>query len=289
MNLRPTYRLYIDESGDHTYGKPEKSSIYIRHGEEKHHLGDVDTYPQLEKHEKRFLGLTGCIFKLDYYRDDFMPTMEAFKRDFFDPDEQVILHAKDIIQRRSHFHILLSKEVTNRFNAGIIDLIANADYTIINVVIDKKNHVESFGKVAWHPYHYCLANMLARYCYFLRKRRAKGDVLAESRGKTEDFALKEVYSSLYDKGTRFQSASFFQQYLTSREIKIKPKEKNVAGLQLADLLAQPLKRYILLQKGYLNLPDENRFWLQVVEAAKLKIDRREDDGLMDGYGLVLIK
>jgi hypothetical protein len=273
--LRPIYRLYIDESGDHTYGKKEV-------------IGTAYHYPQLEKDDKRYLSLTGCIFKLDYYRTAFIPTIEAFKRDFFDPDEQLILHAKDIIQRRGHFHILRNKETASRFDSGIIDLVANADYTVINVVIDKKNHIENYRTSAWHPYHYCLANILSRYCLFLQKNKTKGDIIAESRGKTEDFALKKVYSTIYDTGTRFKSSIFFQQYLTSNEIKLKPKDKNVAGLQLADILAHPLKKYTLQQKGLLQKPDESLFWLKVIGAVKAKLDCRSSDGCVDGYGLVLI-
>ena len=287
--MRPIYRLYIDESGDHTYGKKEKTPFIIRHGDQREVIGTLDLYPQLEKDDKRYLGLTGCIFNLEYYREHFKPTFEAFKRDFFDPDEQVILHAKEIIQRQGAFHILLNEEVAQRFDAGIIDLIANAKYTVINVVIDKKNHIESYGSYAWHPYHYCLALILERFCFFLKSQKAQGDVMAESRGKTEDFALKKVYSTTYDTGTRFKSSIFFQQYLTSKEIKIKPKDKNVAGLQLADMLAHPLKKYTLQQKGLLQELDESLFWLKVIGAVKPKLDCRATDGCVDGYGLVFIK
>lgn len=286
--MHPIYRLYIDESGDHTYGKKEKHPLVVRQQENIIIDATLDSYPHLEKDDKRYLGLTGCIFKLDYYRDHFGPAIESFKRDFFDPDEQVILHAKEIIQRRGHFHILQNIEIASRFDAGLIDLIANAEYTVINVVIDKKNHIENFGTVAWHPYHYCLANMLARYCFFLKKRKASGDVLAESRGKTEDFELKKIYSAIYDRGIRFQKKVFFQQYLTSKEIKIKPKEKDVAGLQLSDILAYPLKKYTLLQKGLSQAPDESLFWPKVMEVVKPKLDCRESDGCVDGYGLVFI-
>lgn len=288
MISRPVYRLYIDESGDHTYGKKEKKPFVISsHGKNLHET-TIDHYPQLEKDDKRYLGLTGCIFKLDYYRDIFVPTFEAFKRDFFDPDEHIVLHAKEIIQRQGHFHVLQNKDIADRFDAGLVDLVANAEYSVINVVIDKKNHVENYGSSAWHPYHYCLANMLARYCLFLKNRKARGDVMAESRGKTEDFELKKTYSAIYEKGTRFKSAKFFQQYLTSKEIKIKPKEKNVAGLQLADILANPLKKYTLFQKGFVQEPDESVFWLKIIEAVKPKVDCRERDGRVDGYGLVFI-
>ncbi len=286
--MRPVYRLYIDESGDHTYGRKEKQPFILKQKDEVILDTTIDSYPQLERLDKRYLGLTGCIFKLDYYRDQFVPTMDAFKRDFFDPDEHVILHAKEIMQRQGPFHILQNSEISQRFDAGLIDLIANAEYAVINVVIDKKNHIENFGAMAWHPYHYCLANMLARYCLFLQNRKAKGDVMAESRGKTEDFELKKIYSTLYEKGTRFKSAKFFQQFLTSKEIKIKPKEKNVVGLQFADVLAHPLKKYTLLRQKLLNEPDEAAYWIKIVEAARLKLDRRVSDGRIDGYGLVFI-
>ncbi|MEW6602790.1 MAG: DUF3800 domain-containing protein, partial [Nitrospirota bacterium] len=149
-------------------------------------------------------------------------------------------------------------------------------------------HVESFNAVAWHPYHYCLVNMLERYCLFLKKQKARGDVIAESRGKTEDFELKKVYSTLYTKGTRLKSEKFFQQYLTSKEIKIKPKTKNVAGLQLSDLLSHPLKKYTLFRRNILHEPDETVHWLKIVGVVMDKLDRREKDGRIEGYGLVFI-
>ena len=285
--MRPAYRLYIDESGDHTYGRKESKPLRIIDGDCTYETAAVDHYPQMEKNDKRYLGLSGCIIKLDYYREEFGPTIESFKRDFFDPDERVILHAKDIMQKRGPFHILQNEDTRERFNAGLLDIIANAQYTVINVVLDKKNHVERYIE-AWHPYHYCLANMLMRYCFFLARHQAKGDVLAESRGTEEDMALKTAYTRLYENGTGVKAGPFFQQHLTSKEIKIKPKVNNVAGLQLADMLAHPLKKYTLLQKGILAEADGDYFWKKVVDAAKMKLDCRATDGFVDGYGLVFI-
>jgi len=154
--------------------------------------------------------------------------------------------------------------------------------------IDKKNHIENYGSLAWHPYNYCLAVMLERYCFFLKSLRAKGDVIAECRAKNEDFELKNAYSRIYSDGTRFKSRTFFQQYLTSKEIKIKPKKNNVAGLQLADILAHPFKKYTLLQKGLLLMPEEDLFWIKIIDTAKPKLYCRNTDGCVDGYGVVLI-
>ena len=39
--------------------------------------------------------------------------------------------------------------------------------------------------------------------------------------------------------------------LTSKQLKVKPKTANIAGLQIADLIAYPSRREMLLEKGFL--------------------------------------
>lgn len=43
------YRLYIDESGDHTYGKKDLKEFRIRSGEVVLSSIKVDEYPELKK------------------------------------------------------------------------------------------------------------------------------------------------------------------------------------------------------------------------------------------------
>ena len=61
--MKPVYRLYIDESGIILTGRKKRSTHNTtrREGNCKFNL---DSYPHLEKDDKRYLGLTGCIFKL---------------------------------------------------------------------------------------------------------------------------------------------------------------------------------------------------------------------------------
>ncbi len=54
------YRLYIDESGDHSYGKKELRRLRIKFKDKTIDV-PMDHYPELAKEEKRYLGLTGCI------------------------------------------------------------------------------------------------------------------------------------------------------------------------------------------------------------------------------------
>lgn len=189
-----------------------------------------DHYPELEREEKRYLGLTGCIIEAQKYRSIFHPKLEELKQRHFphNPDEPVILHRKDIINKRGPFWRLRDPEKEKAFNEGLLSFFEEMDYTVITVVIDKKVHIERYQESAFHPYHYCLGALLERYCGFLHFFNAKGDILAESRGGTEDRQLKEAYMCTYQSGTQFRPPPFFQSVLTSKEIKLKPKAANIA-------------------------------------------------------------
>ena len=258
------YRLYIDESGDHAYHK-------------------------LEQPDKRYLGLTGIFLETEYYRTIFQPEMERLKQKHFphNPDEPVILHREDIINRKGPFWRLRDKNKEKDFNEDFLQFVKEQDYRIITVVIDKKTHIERHGEVAYHPYHYCLAVLLERYCGFLNFYDAQGDVLAERRGGTEDKQLKVAYKGLFNGGTRYRGIGFFQKALTSSEIKLKPKWKNIAGLQLSDLLAYPSKQEILVEEQRIDDPGDN-FGKQICHNIQVKYNKQVYEGRIKGYGKIFL-
>lgn len=260
------FRMYIDESGDHTF----------------HHSSDHKS--------RRYLGLTGCIIESEYYRTNFHPHFEALKQKHFpySPDEPVIFHRTDIINRRGPFWRLRDRIKQAKFNQDLLDFLSQQDYRIISVVIDKKNHIERYGEAAFHPYHYCLAVMLERYSRFLNTIHVVGDVLAESRGGTEDRQLKESYKTVYNSGTQFRNPAFFQKALTSREIKIKPKSANIAGLQISDLLAYPCKQKILTEQNIISDSGET-FGKEIWEEIKDKFAYEVTGGVVHPYGKIFLK
>jgi hypothetical protein len=258
------YRLYIDESGDHTYSNDDKP-------------------------EKRYLGLTGLIIESEYYRTRFQPELELLKQKHFpyNPDEPVILHRKDLIGKHGPFWRLRDPVKEKTFNEDFLNFLKYEEYTIITVVIDKKAHVERYQKAALHPYHYCMIAMLERYCGFLNYFNTIGDVLAESRGGKEDLQLKEAYQHVCVSGTQFRNPEFFQKTLTSREIKLKPKSANIAGTQTADSLAHPCKTEIIIEQKIIKDWSEV-FGRKICEAVKSKYNRHIFNGRVQGYGKVFL-
>ncbi len=259
------YRLYLDESGDHTYQALDQAS-------------------------HRYLGLTGCYITADHY-PAFAHALEELKYEHFahyphrDRDEPIILHRDDIINRRGVFSVLNDPEVEERFNNDLLRIFGESPYKIISVLIDKKKHLEQYGDYAFHPYHYCLAAILDRYCGFLNYFNARGDVMAEARGGTEDKQLKSAYRRIYESGTLWFDKDFFQNALTSKEIKLKPKKANIAGLQLSDCLAYPIKQTMLLEKGKIKDPGDI-FGKRVYEVVSKKFNRHIYDGRVWGYGKI---
>jgi hypothetical protein len=81
-------------------------------------------------------------------------------------------------------------------------------------------------------------------------RAATGDVIAESRGGKEDMRLKESFERLFVRGTDYLDAVQIRLALTSGQLKVKQKTNNIAGLQLADLIAHPSRNEILAENGF---------------------------------------
>lgn len=84
---------------------------------------------------------------------------------------------------------------------------------------------------------------------------------------------------------RLRGPEFFQQALTSRERKIRPKTANIAGLQLADILGHPVKQCILRERGLLDAPP-TKFAADLLAAAAPKFNRQLYEGRVWGYGKV---
>lgn len=258
------YRLYFDESGDHTY-----------------HVADDPA--------KRYLGLTGIIIEVEYYRTTFQPALEALKQKHFphSPDEPIILHRKELLNRSGPFGRLREPGAVAAFNADLLNFFESQQYIVITVVIDKRSHVERYGQAAFHPYHYGAAAMLERYCGFLNFYNAQGDVMGESRGGQEDRRLKEAYHTVFVAGTLWRDARFFQRALTSGEVKLKPKSANIAGLQIADLLAFPSKQEVLLEKGLILDPGDT-FGQEVTRRLANKYNRHLFQDRIQGYGKIFL-
>jgi hypothetical protein len=253
------YRMYIDEVGNSDMGASEDPN-------------------------HRYLSLTGIIMEIGYVGTTVFPRIEEIKRSFFGshPDDPIIFHRKELINKKFPFEKLKNKDVETQFNSEFLSFLSDTSFHVITVVIDKLEHKQKYQVWLFDPYHYCLSVLVERYVLWLKKHKITGDVMAESRGGKEDIRLKNSFEALLNAGNDYIKPSDFHQALTSKQLKIKAKSCNVSGLQVADLVAHPSYRAMKLRREAV-LPKLD-FGTKIVQILEKNKYVRSDAGQIDGWG-----
>lgn len=204
-----TWRLYIDESGDHSYKR----------------VADLD---------KRYLGITGALIMKDEYRAKAKPNLEQLKHSIFryDPDDPPILVRSLIRGRKRWFYVLQDQSLNTKWEYGLLSYLSSLrSYTYIyTVVIDKQKHLSDHPFETFDAYIYSLSVLLNRVRGLLQQIKAgeQADVLAESRGSTEDKQIQLAYTTLLTKGpnkSAFGAASEYRAAFPNPELMIRKKHQ----------------------------------------------------------------
>lgn len=253
------YRLYIDEVGNSDLGSSKDPN-------------------------HRYLSLTGVILEMDYASTTVSPAINALKRDYFEPDfdETVILHRKELVNKKYPFESLRDPAIEKAFNQNLLNLLQTLDYSVITVVIDKLEHSQRYQHWRFDPYHYGLTVMVEQYVLWLKSKNAVGDVLAEARTGKADLRLKDSFEHVCTEGSDFIAPEIFAAHLTSRQLKVKTKSANIVGLQLADLIAHPSFRATLTRREHQSLP--SNFGGKIAEILENSKYLRGPDGQIDNWG-----
>lgn len=236
------YIIYVDESGDHS-------------------LTSID-----EQHPVFVLAF--CIFKKLDYTKIVLPHVNQFKFDFWGHD-LAILHNREIRRPEKDFGFLrVSEELRETFFLRLNQLMEELPFSIIATVIDKRRLKERY-KQPHSPYETALKFCLERAYAFLKDQSAVEQItnaIVEQRGVSEDKDLELAFRRIVDNGNWYSKRLPFEMIFAN-------KKTNSCGLQIADLVAHPIGRYVI------NPEQDNRSF-RILEK---KILVR--NGKKDGYGL----
>ncbi len=186
--------------------------------------------------------MTGVIILKEYYDRHVQPNLEDLKRQFFkyDPDAPPILVRSAIKHRKKWFYVLQDESLNKQWEEGLLNFIgALRDYAMVfSVIIDKKKHLDDYPSHTFDPYAYSLSVLLNRIRGFLVNKGEKADIIAESRGRVEDQQIMKAYVNLRKTGSYYGSTGeYYKKAYPEEELIIKRKDNNVAGLQIADVIA----------------------------------------------------
>lgn len=219
MNERiKKYYLFIDESGDH---------------------GLVNLDPDFPV----FL-LCGLLTSEENYENT-RNVINTLKKTFWG-NKEVILHSRDIRKCNKEFQILFDNDIKQQFYLALNNIIQNSIYRILASAIDKENYIKKFGRLSNDVYELALSFIIERAIFSLDEivgQEKQLEIIIEKRGKKEDKKLDEHFQRLLARGTGFVSAERLKNVRT--KIIFRDKKENINGLQLADLVAYPIARYVI--------------------------------------------
>lgn len=202
------YVVYVDESGDHSLTSIDKD------------------YP--------IFVLAFCIFHKRHYAEKIIPAIEKLKFNYFGHDS-VVLHENEICKQKGDFAFLTHLPTRHAFMASLTLIMEASNFILISCVVDKARLSRGAGGPP-NPYHIALGICLeALYGFLVEKEQehVKTHVVVECRGRKEDAELELVFRRICDGDNPAGRILPF-------DVVFADKKTNLAGLQLADLVARPV-------------------------------------------------
>ncbi len=219
MNNFSEYIVYADESGDHNLVSIDK------------------TYP--------IFVLSCCIFKEEQYSNIVVPELKTLKFDLFGHDA-VIFHEREIRKQEGPFKILRDQAIQENFYSKVNTFIETIPLHVVACAIKKEDLLQRY-KTPNNPYHLALAFCLERIDAYLLEKNQHDKIIhliVESRGKKEDEELEFEFLRLI-KGNEVPNKLRCDKIKMNFNLKFVSKKANMAGKQIADLIARPIGRFVI--------------------------------------------
>ena len=207
--------MFLDESGDHRLDKIDSS------------------YPMFV--------LAGCIFDFEYYNQEAEAKVDALKIKYFNRKD-IILRSYDIRKQKGDFSALVDRKLREAFYQELNELITGLDVTVIAAAINKNKHKAQYYSPD-NPYNLCLQFILERSIMYLGRSNQKMIFRIESRETHNDQKLAEVYEGFKSKDHKLFKIEEMQSKLA--DLSFNQKTQNIAGMQIADLVAYPIGKWVL--------------------------------------------
>lgn len=211
------YFLFLDESGNHGLTK--------------------------DAHSNEVFTLCGVLIAENAYVKR-NASMDAIKSKFWN-NTGVILHSSDIRKCTKEFAVLLDHTVKGQFYEDLNACVGGANCIVVAAAIRKDLFIRNFGRLSHDPYDWALSFIIERAVFALDAKpepKRSLHIFIERRGRKEDIRLQEHFQRVCARGTGYVTPDTLDGYDVT--VSFRWKWQNVNGLQLADLMAYPITRYV---------------------------------------------
>lgn len=164
-------------------------------------------------------------------------------------DQSPIFHSREIRKCANAFKILLDEKTKLKFYRELNKILKNHTYSIIPVGINKFSYLKKYGNIGNDPYELCLSNVFDLCVSYLKKQAKSNElvIFLEKRGEKEDNKLASHVAKIISNGTYKNAIESFK--FVRITFKFIHKKENLIGLQVADLIAYPIAKYLLNEQA----------------------------------------
>lgn len=208
------------------------------------------------KDDDRYFVLAFCIFDKNYYAQKAVPKFQKLKFETFGHD-QTVIHGYDMMNCVGDFKCLQDSKLRGVFLTRLTEIIESTNFILISTVIDKKLLNERYT-TPQNPYDLALKYSLERIDKFMVERNQLDKtthIIIESRDKISNQKLENAFNRIKN-GENWNKIQF------KFEIEFISKKSNSTGLQIADLVAEPIRcKFMRPDKKHQNFESlEHKFY-----------------------------
>ena len=189
--------------------------------------------------------LCGAIFDEKYYQDKVINKFNELKKKFFG-SEDIILHTLEMTRpskyKDNRFSKLINADFRKEFYKALNEFLEEVNFILVACIIKKSAHLEKYGADALDPYLLSFNNLLDEFIPELPEGE-QCKIIAERRDDNLDNQLELAWLNLKINGTENFKGSEIKDRVENLSMTLK--STNEAGLQIADLLANPIGRFVL--------------------------------------------
>jgi len=183
--------------------------------------------------------LAFCVFSKKAYLDEVIKYMKSFKFTFWGHDLTVLQSAK-LRKRLDDFQFLHDQSIRAHFINELNSAIDRSPFEIIAMAIDKRR-LQGQASQLYNPYELSLEYCIEEIYHFLsnnNQHHKLTHVIIESRGKKEDDQLQVAFQRIIETNDDLQDTYPLRLCFAD-------KKTNSIGLQIADLAAYPIGRFLI--------------------------------------------
>lgn len=220
----PSYTLYLDESGQIEYPKFDAHRPILG-------VGGVALADSDEAHVEQTIS-------------------DLRSREEWQWLEGSTLRYSDIVSGRAQYYRLKDRTLLRTFLSQLyVQTLAKISFKSFVGCVDKPRYLREYGTrpidrfLPQDPHLVAFSFVIERFVTFLEQSNSIGKVIYEHRDPWRNAYLQWEYVKMHVSGTQYLRSSQFNRVLPSW-IEFVPKDKNVVGLQLADLIVGPTSRKV---------------------------------------------